>query len=125
MPLVKIHFRGHFIANRAGGQALPGQIVRQLHDAIVDGRVALGTRLPSTRSLARELRVSRNTVSTAYDELAARGLIRSRRGSGTYVCAPAAAAAIRERRVLREAQYARRELEFRDPDGTTLYFSLQ
>ena len=47
------------------------QIVRQLQEAIETGSVAGGTQLPSTRLLARTLGVSRNTLLTAYDELAA------------------------------------------------------
>jgi DNA-binding transcriptional MocR family regulator len=45
-----------------------------------------GDKLPSTRSLAAELSVSRLTVDNAYAELAAKGLLQQRRGSGAYVC---------------------------------------
>ncbi|WP_448836207.1 GntR family transcriptional regulator, partial [Burkholderia pseudomallei] len=41
---------------------LAGQIYRQLRAAIVDGRLAAGARLPSTRELARQLGVSRKTT---------------------------------------------------------------
>ena len=44
-----------------------------------------GYRLPSTRSLAERLRISRNTVLSAYEELAAEGLVQGRVGSGTRV----------------------------------------
>jgi GntR family transcriptional regulator/MocR family aminotransferase len=67
------------------------QLCGQLTRAIGKG-VPRGVRLPSTRLLARLLGVSRNTIMTAYDELAAAGLIRGRQGSGMLVDARAEAA---------------------------------
>lgn len=62
---------------------------RQLYDgiraAILGGRLAAGAQLPSTRALARELGISRNTVSNAYEQLLAEGYLEGRPGSGTYV----------------------------------------
>lgn len=60
-------------------------IYRQLSDAIRDGRLAAGERLPSSRDLADRLGVARGTVTTAYDRLIAEGFLVSRRGSGTFV----------------------------------------
>lgn len=60
-------------------------IYRQLSDAIRDGRLAAGERLPSSRDLAVGLRVARGTVTTAYDRLIAEGFLISRAGSGTFV----------------------------------------
>src|SRR6266545_4695023 len=51
----------------AGRGDLAARIYRQLLDAILDGRLRAGERLPPTRDLARQLEVSRNTVATAYD----------------------------------------------------------
>ena len=62
------------------------QLRTQIARAIRDDPAA-GMRLPSTRVLARLLGVSRNTVLAAYDDLAADGLIRPRRGSGVVVAA--------------------------------------
>ena len=62
------------------GEALALQIVHQVQDLIGTGRVRPGTRLPSSRALARTLRVSLITVLAAYEELVARGFVRSRRG---------------------------------------------
>ena len=56
-----------------------------LREAIRDGRLAAGTRLPSTRTLAVELRLARGTVSAAYDQLVAEGHLVAVRGSGTRV----------------------------------------
>jgi len=52
---------------------------------ITEGVLKVGDRLPANRALARTLGVNRNTVTTAYAELAADGLITSRVGSGTYI----------------------------------------
>lgn len=61
------------------------QLYNQLRDAIVAGRQGAGMRLPSSRALAAELRVSRNTVLNALDQLLAEGYLEGRRGSGTYI----------------------------------------
>ena len=61
------------------------QLYDQMRDAVLSGRLAPGTRLPATRSLARELACSRNTVVAAFDQLIAEGYLEGRTGSGTYV----------------------------------------
>jgi GntR family transcriptional regulator/MocR family aminotransferase len=61
------------------------QLCEQLRRAILDGRLSSGTRLPSTRTLAQALGVSRTVTSAAYDELLAEGYLEGRQGSGTYV----------------------------------------
>ncbi|WP_019145307.1 MocR-like transcription factor YczR [Aeromicrobium massiliense] len=55
---------------------------------VVDGRVADGARLPSERDLAVALGVSRTTTARVYAELRERGVLRSRRGSGSVVQVP-------------------------------------
>jgi GntR family transcriptional regulator/MocR family aminotransferase len=69
----------------AGSQAL--QVYAGLRGAIVDGRLAAGLRLPSTRALADQLRVKRNAVVIAYEHLQSDGLADARTGSGTFVAA--------------------------------------
>jgi GntR family transcriptional regulator/MocR family aminotransferase len=61
------------------------RIYRQLRDAVLDGRLRPGERLPPTRELARRLDVSRNTVAAAYDRLTAEGFLVGRVGAGTFV----------------------------------------
>ena len=56
-----------------------------LRDAVRSGRLAAGTRLPSSRSLAADLGLARNTVADAYGQLVAEGWLRATTGSGTYV----------------------------------------
>jgi len=68
------------------------QLTRALKQAILSGRCAPSTRLPATRTLARELDLSRNTVLAAYEQLAAEGFIEGRVGSGCYVSTFATAA---------------------------------
>ncbi len=77
-------------ADRHGPLPLTGQIAQQLREALTDGRLAAGERLPSTRTLAATLGVSRTVVTTAYTQLFAEGWLEGRHGSGTYV-APGAA----------------------------------
>lgn len=61
------------------------QLYGRLQRAILAGRLPGGSKLPSTRALADELMLSRNTVLTAYEQLTAEGYIESIEGSGTFV----------------------------------------
>jgi GntR family transcriptional regulator/MocR family aminotransferase len=61
------------------------RVYRALREAIVDGRLPAGHRLPATRVLAAGLGVGRNSVSTAYERLVAEGYLISRTGAGTFV----------------------------------------
>ncbi|WP_372672523.1 MocR-like pyridoxine biosynthesis transcription factor PdxR [Amycolatopsis kentuckyensis] len=74
-----------FHVSLAGRGDLSVRIYRQLRDAVLDGRLRAGERLPPTRELARRLAVSRNTVAVAYDRLTADGFLTGRVGAGTYV----------------------------------------
>ncbi|WP_327191478.1 PLP-dependent aminotransferase family protein [Streptomyces xinghaiensis] len=60
-----------------------------LREAVRTGRLAPGTRLPSSRALAADLGVSRGLVTDAYEQLTAEGYLRGSRGSGTWVGASA------------------------------------
>ena len=53
--------------------------------AILSGELAAGMKLPSTRALAEELKISRNTVLNAYRQLLAEGYLEGKEGSGTFV----------------------------------------
>ncbi|GIJ44809.1 GntR family transcriptional regulator [Virgisporangium aliadipatigenens] len=63
-----------------------------LRDAVADGRLAPGTRLPATRDLAADLGLSRGVVVGAYEQLVAEGRFVARRGAGTVVAENALAA---------------------------------
>ncbi len=56
-----------------------------VREAVLDGRLAAGDRVPASRDLAHQLGVARGTVTVAYDRLVAEGFLQSRPGSGTYV----------------------------------------
>ncbi|MDQ3276069.1 MAG: winged helix-turn-helix domain-containing protein, partial [Actinomycetota bacterium] len=56
-----------------------------LRDAIRTGRLAAGSRLPSSRALAADLGVSRGVAVDAYAQLSAEGYFTSVAGSGTHV----------------------------------------
>ena len=56
-----------------------------LRGAILAGRITAGVQLPSTRDLARDLNLSRNTVMSAINQLTAEGYLTARQGSGTFV----------------------------------------
>jgi len=85
--------------------SLSRQIYRALRDGILAGRLAGGLRLPSTRALATDLGVSRNTVVAAFDQLLAEGYVESRVGRGTRVShtLPEQLLHARTRRRVREA----------------------
>jgi len=57
----------------------------ELRNAILDGRLKPGARMPSTRSLGKQYSLSRGTVVEAFDQLQAEGYTRTEVGSGTYV----------------------------------------
>lgn len=71
--------------DRNSSQTLLRQIYSQIKEQILNGSLEAGAKLPSTRELASELGVSRNTVLDAYDQLTAEGYLNSRHGSGTTV----------------------------------------
>jgi GntR family transcriptional regulator/MocR family aminotransferase len=76
------------------GPSLPLQTrLRQaIVQALLDGRLASGVALPSSRELARLLGLSRNTVTAAYEQLVAEGFLQARPRSGVYVAHAACAA---------------------------------
>src|SRR5262245_26898449 len=66
-------------------EGLQRQIYQGVRREILDGVLAPGTRLPSSRTLAEDLQVSRTTTLLAYEQLIAEGYLASRHGSGTFV----------------------------------------
>jgi GntR family transcriptional regulator / MocR family aminotransferase len=64
---------------------LRDQLYRQLRDAILEGRLPAGGRLPSTRVVAQQTGLARQTVVEAFEQLLAEGYVESRPASGTYV----------------------------------------
>ena len=66
---------------------LYAQLTRAIQFAITTGRLRVGEQLPTVRQLAVDLRVNANTVAKVYAELERTGILETRRGVGTFVCA--------------------------------------
>jgi DNA-binding transcriptional MocR family regulator len=81
-----------------GPEPLPRPAYRGLADAVrrlvSDGRLLVGTRLPSERALTAELGLSRTTVVAALDALRDEGFVVTRRGSGSVVALPTGASGL-------------------------------
>lgn len=75
----------HLPFDRSLGVPIFRQIYDGLRRAILDGRLRPGQRIPSTRSLAADLGVSRLPVLSAYEQLLHEGYLEGRTGSGTFV----------------------------------------
>lgn len=71
--------------DRSSPVPLYRQLYAGLREGILAGTPPPGSRLPSVRTLVRELRVSRNTVEGALAQLSAEGYLKTQVGSGTYV----------------------------------------
>jgi len=78
---------------RDGARPLRAQLEDGLRSGVRAGRLAAGARLPSSRTLARDLGVTRRLVVEAYAQLTAEGYLLARAGAGTYVAPGRAAAA--------------------------------
>lgn len=61
------------------------QVLQQIRHAVARGDVLLGTKLPSVRDLAQQLKINPNTVMRAYQELDRDHLTETRRGQGTFI----------------------------------------
>lgn len=72
------------IDQRASGPLFE-QLRTQIIDAVRDGRLPPGTRLPTVRELAGQLGLAVNTVARAYRELESAGIVETRRRFGTFV----------------------------------------
>jgi GntR family transcriptional regulator / MocR family aminotransferase len=80
--MIPLHIQG------SAGPTLQAQIYDQIRHAIVSGSLLPGVVLPSSRELARELKLARNTVVLAYVKLAQEGYLTMRSGAGTFVAKP-------------------------------------
>jgi GntR family transcriptional regulator/MocR family aminotransferase len=92
-----------FLIPLSPGEPLSRQVYAGLRRGILDGTFCAGDRLPSTRDLAEQLRISRTVVVLAYDQLLSEGFVEGRVGSGTYV--PAGVASPRPGGSTRSARF--------------------
>lgn len=79
--MVKINI----VISKKSGVPLYLQVKKQIMDQVRDGSLKVGYKMPTERELSETLKVSRNTVSSAYKELEKEGVIRSYQGKGTFV----------------------------------------
>ena len=89
--------------DRAPGARIRSQLETALRGEIQGGRIQPGTKLPPTRTLARELGIARSVVVEVYAQLAAEGFIDAVQGAGTRVRAQPQSAASEPRPVTRPA----------------------
>jgi DNA-binding transcriptional regulator YhcF (GntR family) len=71
--------------NKKSGVPLYIQVKKQIMDEIKKGTLKVGTKMPTERELSQRLKVSRNTVSAAYNDLEQDGALKSYQGKGTFV----------------------------------------
>lgn len=76
-----------FNLDRKGLCPLYRQIYNTIRSSILEGHLQTGTRLPSSRTLASELGISRNTIVLAYEQLQAEGFVTGSIGNGTFISA--------------------------------------
>jgi GntR family transcriptional regulator/MocR family aminotransferase len=62
------------------------QLAEKIRHAVLEGRLKPNQKLPSSRSLAKSLNISRSTVTQSYEQLESQGYLETRLGSGTYIC---------------------------------------
>lgn len=102
-----------------GRKSVCEDVCEQIRELIRQGKLNVGDKLPSERSLADAFGVSRNSIREALRVLAENNVVRSRQGDGTYVCeaartfsaSPLSVAGQKMRRRLREIFEVRRILE--------------
>lgn len=73
--------------DRRDAEAFQAQIIRQIRELVLAGRLKPGAKLPSSRALSEQLDVARATVVEAYEQLLGEGYLETRQGSGTAVAA--------------------------------------
>ncbi|AIO45794.1 MULTISPECIES: MocR-like pyridoxine biosynthesis transcription factor PdxR [Burkholderia] len=71
--------------DRSSPEPMYRQLLQLMQQAILTGELGPGTKLPSSRTLAGDLSIARNTVLHVYDQLTAEGYVLTTTGSGTYV----------------------------------------
>jgi len=69
----------------ADGVPIYRQIVNQIRYSVASGLLEAGDELPTIRAFALRLKVTPNTIVTAYEELESAGIVQKRHGSGTFV----------------------------------------
>jgi GntR family transcriptional regulator len=76
-----------FNINPADPIPLYAQLTRAIQFAIATGKLRVGEQLPTVRQMAVDLKINANTVAKVYAELERTGIVETRRGVGTFICA--------------------------------------
>ena len=74
-----------FSLDARSGVPVYRQIIKQIENAVLSGRMKAGDKLPTIRALSVELKINPNTIAKAYNELEIRGIVSTQIGSGTYI----------------------------------------
>ena len=74
-----------FSLDASSGVPVYRQLIEQVENAVVSGRIRSGDRLPTIRALSVELKINPNTIAKAYNELEIRGILKTQVGSGTFI----------------------------------------
>ena len=94
------------ILNNASMIPIYEQLVDQIKDRIITGKLSEGEALPSVRALSGTLKISSLTVKKAYDKLEEEGFVVTVHGKGTFVAATDKQLAVEARRKLVEDDFA-------------------
>jgi GntR family transcriptional regulator len=78
---------GHIRFSLDTGSGVPvyRQLIKQIENAVLSGRMKAGDKLPTIRALSVQLKINPNTIVKVYNELEIRGLVVTQVGSGTYI----------------------------------------
>jgi GntR family transcriptional regulator len=76
-----------FNVNPSDPTPLYAQLTRAIQFAIATGKLRIGEQLPTVRQMAVDLKINANTVAKVYSELERTGIVETRRGVGTFICA--------------------------------------
>ncbi len=76
-----------YYINSSDPTPLYAQLSRAIQFAITTGKLSIGEQLPTVRQMAVDLRINANTVARVYADLERAGIVETRRGVGTFVCA--------------------------------------
>lgn len=74
-----------FSLDTVSGVPVYRQIIKQIENAVLSGRMKAGDKLPTIRALSVQLKINPNTIAKAYNELEIRGVVLTQVGSGTYI----------------------------------------
>ena len=96
----------HIILNNSSMEPIYEQLMDQVKNEIISGRLAENEVLPSVRALSGQLRISALTVKKAYDRLEKEGFVVTVHGKGTYVAATDRQLAMETRRKAVEDDFA-------------------